>query len=180
MQELFYANWQSLLRTLIIGVLAYVALILLLRISGKRTLSKMNAFDFIVTVALGSTLATVLLSKDIALAQGVLAFAVLILLQFVITWTSVRAKWVRTLVTGEPTLLLHKGEPLPKALTQTRITKEELGSALRSAGLSSFHDAESVILETDGSFSVIPRGDKSNTSELVGVTMPTQSQPKAD
>ena len=180
MDQLFYANWQSLLRTLVIGVTAYAGLILLLRISGKRTLSKMNAFDFIVTVALGSTLATMLLSKDIALAQGMVAFAVLILLQFLITWTSVRAKWVRTLVTGEPSLLLHKGEPLPKALLQTRITKEELGSAIRSAGLSSFHDAESVILETDGSFSVIPRSDKSKPGELVGVTMPTQSQAKAN
>ena len=116
MEQLFYANSQSLLRTLVIGVAAYVGLILLLRISGKRTLSKMNAFDFIVTVALGSTLATVLLSKDIALAQGLLAFAVLIGLQFIITWTSVRISFVRKIVTGEPTLLLHRGQQLPKAL----------------------------------------------------------------
>jgi len=82
------------------GVLAYVALVVFLRVSGKRTLSKMNAFDLVVTVALGSTLATVLLSKDVALAEGVLAFALLISLQFVVTWSSVRARWVRQLATG--------------------------------------------------------------------------------
>ncbi len=72
----------GLLRILIVGPLAYILLIVILRTSGKRTLSKLNAFDFVVTVALGSTLATVLLSKDVPLIEGVLAFAVLAILQF--------------------------------------------------------------------------------------------------
>ena len=65
-------------------------LLLLLRVSGKRTLTRMNAFDLVVTVALGSTLATVLLTKSVALADGLVAFAVLILLQYGLTWLSVR------------------------------------------------------------------------------------------
>ena len=73
MEKIFFDNWESVSRTLIIGVIAYVALIFMLRISGKRTLSQMKEFDFIVTVALGSTLATVLLSKDVTLASGTLA-----------------------------------------------------------------------------------------------------------
>ena len=85
----FFDTWLALGRTAVVGVLAYLALVFLLRISGKRTLSKMNAFDLVVTVALGSTLATVLLSKNVALANGVLAFALLIGLQFAITWLSV-------------------------------------------------------------------------------------------
>ena len=55
MNMMFFSGWDGLLRTLVIGVLAYVILILFLRISGKRTLAKMNAFDFVVTVALGSS-----------------------------------------------------------------------------------------------------------------------------
>ncbi|KFC49981.1 membrane protein, partial [Halomonas sp. SUBG004] len=81
----FFSSWESLGRTLIVGVLAYAVLIVFLRLSGNRTLSKMNAFDLIVTVALGSTLATVLLSKDVALAEGALALGLLISLQFIIT-----------------------------------------------------------------------------------------------
>lgn len=69
MSQIFFDNWETLFRTLIIGVLAYVSLIMLLRISGRRTLSKMNAFDMVVTVALGSTLATILLNRDVALAE---------------------------------------------------------------------------------------------------------------
>jgi uncharacterized membrane protein YcaP (DUF421 family) len=144
-------------RTAAIGVLAYAILIFLLRASGKRTLSKMNAFDFVVTVALGSTLASLLLNKDVTLAQGALAFALLIALQFAITWSSVRARWVRRLVTGEPSLLAHRGACLPEAMRKARVNEDELLAAVRAAGLRSLGDAESVVLETDGSFSVVRR-----------------------
>lgn len=92
MEQMLFNGWDSILRTACLGVLAYVTLVLMLRLSGKRTLSKMNAFDFVATVALGSTLASTLLSKDASLAQGAAAFGVLILLQFVVTWLSVRFK----------------------------------------------------------------------------------------
>ena len=81
----FFDSWGGLVRVALVGVLAYSALVLLLRVSGKRTLSKMNAFDLIVTVALGSTLASIITSKDVALAEGMVAFVVLIGLQFVLT-----------------------------------------------------------------------------------------------
>jgi uncharacterized membrane protein YcaP (DUF421 family) len=84
-------------------------LVLLLRVSGKRTLTKMNAFDLVVTVALGSTLATVLLTKSVALAEGLTAFMLLIFLQFVLTWLSVRSRAVSRLVKSEPTLLAYQG-----------------------------------------------------------------------
>ncbi|MDQ3844263.1 MAG: DUF421 domain-containing protein, partial [Bacteroidota bacterium] len=71
MKNIFFDSWESIIRTIVITVLAYALLIFLLRTSGKRTLSKMNAFDFIVTVALGSTLATVMLNKNVALIDGV-------------------------------------------------------------------------------------------------------------
>lgn len=75
---MFFDNWLGLVRILVVGTLAYLALVMLLRVPGKRTLSKMNAFDFVVTVALGSTLATVLLSETVALVEGVTAFMLLI------------------------------------------------------------------------------------------------------
>ena len=67
---MFFDSWASLGRTAVVGILAYVALVLLLRVSGKRTLSSMNAFDLVVTVALGSTLASVFLSSSVPLARG--------------------------------------------------------------------------------------------------------------
>ena len=166
---MLFSGWDSLLRTLVVGVLAYVAIVVFLRVSGKRTLSKMNAFDLIVTVALGSTLATVLLAKDVALAEGILAFALLIGLQFAVTWSSVRVRWVRRLATGEPRMLLYSGEFLPAALLKARVTKDEDRAAVRSAGIDSLDKVRAVILETDGSFSVVKSSDNRNDSSLVGV-----------
>lgn len=169
---MFFNGWDALVRTLVVGVLAYVTLVVFLRISGKRTLSKMNAFDLVVTVALGSTLATVLLTKNVALAEGALAFALLIALQFIVTWSSVRAGWVRRLVTGEPRMLLYRGDYLHDALRTARVTVDEVRSAVRAAGLPALHDAEAVVLETDGSFSVVRRGDGAGASSLDGVVSP--------
>ncbi len=68
---MFFGSWQDLLRVAVVGSLAYFGLVALLRISGKRTLAKMNAFDFLVTVAMGSILATALLSRDVELAEAI-------------------------------------------------------------------------------------------------------------
>ncbi|QCF24781.1 DUF421 domain-containing protein [Hydrocarboniclastica marina] len=172
MELIFFDNWQVLLRTGIIGVLAYVTLVLLLRISGRRTLSKMNAFDLVVTVALGSTLATVILNKNVTLAQGTLAFALLIGMQYAVTWSSVRAGWVRRIVTGEPALLLYRGNLLTKALVAARVTQGEVKAAVRSAGLVDLEAVEAVVLETDGSFSVIKKEPGAEHSSLSDVQRP--------
>lgn len=172
MAQMFFDGWESMFRTLVVGALAYITLVIFLRISGKRTLSKMNAFDLVVTVALGSTLATVLLSKDVALADGALAFALLIGLQFVVTWSSVRARWVRQLVTGEPMMLVHRGVFLNAALRRARVTEDEVLAAVRASGFVSLNDAEAVVLETDGSFSVIGRSSGEDRSSLDGVQGP--------
>src|SRR5665811_1594614 len=114
---MFFDTWFGLLRVLVVGTLSYPALIALLRISGKRSLSKMNAFDLVVTVALGSTFATVILNNSIPLTEGVLALALLVFLQFVITWLSVRFEPVQTLVKS---CLLYTS-PSPRDRTRSRM-----------------------------------------------------------
>ncbi|CAM4212897.1 YetF domain-containing protein [Vreelandella rituensis] len=175
METIFFDGWGAIVRTGIIGVLAYVALVTVLRISGKRTLSKMNAFDLIVTVALGSTLATILLSKDVSLAQGIAALGLLVGMQFVVTWSSVRARWVRQLVTGEPALVLYQGKLLPEALKSARVTEDEVRAAVRSAGLPMLEVVEAVVLETDGSFSVVQRSEKRITGPTLEGLSPAGS-----
>ena len=150
-----FDSWDALVRILVVGTLAYVALVLMLRVSGKRTLSKFNAFDFIVTVALGSTLATVLLSKSVTLADGLLGLALLIGLQYLIAFLSVRSSGFRALVKSEPTLLLHRGEFLDGALRRERITRDEVLAVLRSAGVADRAEAAAVVLETDGTLNVL-------------------------
>ena len=156
---MFFDSWTGLGRVLLVGTLAYVALVAILRISGKRTLTKLNAFDLVVTVALGSTLATVLLSKDVALAEGVLAMVLLVFLQFMITWLSVRSAGFRDLVKSEPTLIMHQGEFLDGAMRAQRMTRDEVMAALRSNGVMDASQAAAVVLETDGTIAVIKGTD---------------------
>ncbi len=155
--DFLFQDWAGIARTLLVGVLAYAGLILVLRLSGKRTLSKMNAFDLVVTVALGSTLATILLSQDVALAEGLVALALLIGLQYVVAWLSVRSAAVSRLVKAEPALLLYRGQFLHEALRRERVTESEVLAAVRAQGLAKADAVEAVILETDGSFSVVQR-----------------------
>lgn len=152
---MFFNDWFGLLRVVIVGTLAYCGLVLMLRVSGKRTLSKMNAFDFIVTVALGSILATVLLSRDVALAEGITAFLLLIGLQYLITFLSVRSDRVEDIVKAQPALLMFHGEFLRDALRHERITELEIRSAIRSQGLTGVEDVIAVVLETDGTLTVM-------------------------
>lgn len=143
MQEALFQSWSAISRTVVVGVAAYAILVVLLRASGKRTLSKMNAFDLVVTVALGSTLATILLSKDVALAEGVTALLVLVAMQCVVAWLSVRSKTVRRLARSEPRLLVRRGQLLTKALKEDRLSHDDIS------------EVDAVILETDGRFSVV-------------------------
>lgn len=159
MQNIFFDSWSSIVRTVVITVLAYVSLIVLLRGSGKRTLSKMNAFDFIVTIALGSTLATVILSKNVALIDGLLAFSLLIFLQFVITYLSARYHTVSNLVKSTPALLVYNGKMLTENMKHERIATDEIYATVRRNGLSALDDVSAIVLETDGSMTVIKKVD---------------------
>lgn len=176
--SIFFDDWEGIVRTLVIGVLAYLVLVAWLRISGKRTLSKWNAFDFIVTIALGSMLATILLSKDVALAEGAAALGLLIALQFLITWLSVRVAWLRHLVKSEPSLLLEHGRMIDEALRQQRVTESELRAAVRAKGIAALEDVHAVVLETDGTFSVIRTADAGTRSALVDVPRIAEGEAK--
>lgn len=169
---MFFDSWSALGRIALTGIAVYCAVVLFLRVTGKRTLSKWNAFDFVVTIALGSTLAASLLSKDTAIVEGMLGLGLLMGLQFVVTWLSVRSSTVRRLLKSQPTLLLHEGRFQRNAMRRERVTESEVRAALRSHGVSSVERATAVVLETDGNFSVIvdhtPAGS-STLADVVGI-----------
>lgn len=152
--EMLFQNWEGVYRTIVIGTLAYITLVLFLRISGKRTLAKLNAFDLVVTVAIGSTLSAIMLQESVALAEGATALAVLIFLQFLVTYGSVRSSGFAKLVRSEPSLLARDGAFCENALKRERITKSEALGAVRSSGGQDVADVDFLILESNGSISV--------------------------
>ena len=173
MSDAFFSSLSSIMRVFVVGALAYAALVLLLRVSGKRTLAKLNAFDLVVTVAFGSTLATVLLSRTVPLLDGIAAFVILILLQLGVAWLGVRARWFRDLVTSEPTLLVRDGVLLEDAMQRERIDHGEVLAAIRQGGVVAMRDVRAVVLERDGSLSVVQRTDdpvdKTSLADVPGI-----------
>ncbi len=166
---MFFDSLDGLLRVSLAALVSYVALILLLRVTGKRSLAKLNAFDLVVTVALGSTLATIVVSADVPLAEGLLAFFALLVLQYALTWLSVRQHWFKQAVRSEPALLVSDGLLLDEALRRERVTRGEAYAALRKQGFGRIEDVAALVLETDGSFSAIPRAEGKVLTTLVDI-----------
>lgn len=150
---------ETVIRIILTGIGAYISIILILRISGKRTLSKMNAFDFIVTVALGSILASTLTSKQTPLLSGITAFATLVALQYIVAKLAHRSQRINQMIKSMPTLLYFQGSYLHENMTKERVLEIEVLQAIRSSG-TAFDKVEAVILETDGTFSVLTNAER--------------------
>lgn len=163
---MWFDTWHDLLRILLVGTSSYALLVVLLRATGKRTLAKLNAFDFVVTIALGSTLATILLDSRTSLVDGVVALALLVGLQMVVAATTARLPWTREVVTARPTVLLLHGEPRLDVMRRERVGLDELRQAVRRTGVGSLSAVAAVVLETDGTLSVVPTAQAGDLSVL--------------
>lgn len=151
---------------MLITVSTYVALVIMLRIAGKRTLAKMNAFDFVVTIAIGSVLSIIMMDKTIPLLEGIAALALLIILQYLISLATVNFKSLNSFVRSSPTLLFYEGEMLKKNMKKERVTKSEILASLRKEGIHSIADVKAVVIESNGDLSVIKK-DKSKPTETL-------------
>lgn len=166
---MWFHSWADIWRTLAVGASAYAVLVLALRVSGKRTLSQLNAFDFIVTVALGSTLATILLSTDVSLIEGITALGLLIGLQFLVAFAVSRAPRLQKAVKSRPVALVVDGQIQHEAIQASRLTSEEVRQAVRSSGVGDLSLCAAVVLETNGTFSVITKQQSGSGSALTDV-----------
>lgn len=154
----FFSSWDPVGRILVVGTAMYVSLVVFVRLSGSRTLAGMNAFDFIVTVAVGSAFGRVLTAKSVSLVEALVAFVLLIGLQFGVAF--LRSHWpaLTTVFTNPPVLLYFQGEFLPGPMRDERVTKAELRAAARKKKVASMEEIEAIVLESDGSLSVIETG----------------------
>jgi uncharacterized membrane protein YcaP (DUF421 family) len=127
---MWFGSWHDLGRLLVVGPVAYAVLVAVLRLTDTRTLSKLNAFDLVITVAVGSTLAPSFLSSEVTAAEGALGLILLVLLQYVVTWTSVRSPRVASMVRSEPSLIYRDGL-LEAAPCRERVTENEVRQVAR-------------------------------------------------
>lgn len=173
---MFFSSWSSLGHIVLLAAIVYFALVGALRLIGSRALAKMSAYDLVITIALGSLIATIPLQKDVTVADGLTAIATFLLLQHAMSWVLKRWPRTRGLVKGRPTLCVYEGRMLDDQMLHINVTDAEVRAAVRSSGMASLSQCLAVVLENDGSWSVVGYSDASDRSALEGLDPPVDTE----
>jgi uncharacterized membrane protein YcaP (DUF421 family) len=164
-----YGGLEPIARVLFIAVSGYVTLLLLLRASGQRTLAQMSALDLVITVTIGSAFGRVLTAREVALSEVVAAFASLVLLQWLVANLWGRTTAIRRYVATTPTLLYYDGEIIDRGMRRHHLVVDDLHAAARQHGMGSLGEARAILLEGNGSLSVLARNQYGDGSALDGL-----------
>lgn len=173
MKELIFKDWQSIGNVAFCTVIGYFVLFLFIRISGKRTLAKLTAFDFVVTITLGSTLSSMILGK-VTLIEGAVSLAIIILLQYLLAFSAKRSHFLEKAINASPTLVYYRGNYLKHAMEKEVLTKEEVLAAVREAGLGDVEDVEAVVMEINGELAVVKKSFAESYSSLEDIEIPNK------
>jgi uncharacterized membrane protein YcaP (DUF421 family) len=170
--SVFFAGWESIGRIVLLAACTYVGLVAGLRLLGEQALAKMSAYDLVITIALGSIVASIPLSKDVSLADGAAVVATYLGLQAITRWGTQRWHEVERAVKTSPRVVLWDGELVPKQVKAAQVTEAEIRAAARMAGHASLDHLLAIVLENDGSWSVVPQTDGRALSAFEGLELP--------
>lgn len=144
--------WEFVLR----AVVVYVLVLLMVRLSGKRTVGQLTPFDLLVVVLLGTAVQNALIGVDTSLLGGVLLAATLLLLNWLLARISARWWPVERLLEGRPVILVRRGRLLHQQLARQSISLHDFASARRLAGYGCVAQIELAVLEPSGEISFVP------------------------
>jgi len=139
--------------------LVYLAILIGLRVAGKREIGQMTVFDLVVLLLIANAVQNAMVGPDTSLLGGVLAAAVLLVMNALVAQLRLRVPGLRRFVEGTPTLLVLHGEVIQEHLRQEGLDQETLETALREHGVADVTEVEMAVLEIDGSISVVPVGE---------------------
>ena len=165
MDMLFFDNIDKLGRIVLTAVTVYVLIVIITKVSGKRSTSQLNNFDWIVTVMIGSLGASTILLKDIPLIEGISSILVLYVMQFLVTKYASISPQFSSFILSEPRIVFYQGQFLPDAMRAERLTRQELECAMRSEGVNNFDDVEAIVFESDAQLTIIPKPTSSDNNE---------------
>ncbi len=148
------SGWEIVARTVIV----YGALLVAIRLAGKREMGQMTAFDFVVILLVANAVQNAMVGTDTSVTGGLIAAGVLIGGNFLVSRARRRIGWLERGVEGSPTLLIHDGAFVEEHLRREGLNHEEVMMALREHGVDEVSGVQTAVLETDGSISVIPAG----------------------
>lgn len=165
----FFDGWDNTIRIVFMSVIVYIYLMVIMRLAGKRALSQFNMFEMIITIAYGSTIASILLTKTISFLEGAIALGMLTLIQFTLGFLQQKSEKFSSLVNPTPRCLYENDEYNEEALRREKVMKSEIRNVVRQQGIGSMNDVAVVVLEENGQMSVIPKSDASSLDVLEDV-----------
>lgn len=167
---LFWDGWEPVVHSAVMVVCGFVVLVLILRVSGPRTMAKMTPLDFIVAVTIGAAFGRTLTATSVPLAQTVLVLALLVGLQWLFSTIRARSPRARKALDNPPVLLFYMGQMQHRALRSHRLLEEDVHTAVRQSGAGSLEQVAAVILQQDGSLGAIGCDDLGDASSLLPFT----------
>lgn len=153
--EWVLTDFRSIALVVVSSVLAYMALVALTRLMGLRSFSKISSFDFALTVAFGSLLASIIISSDPPLGQGLTALATLFFIKWLVASARQRMRFARGIVDNDPLLLMARDQILSDNLKKAQITEDDLRAKLREANVLDLNQVRAVVMESTGDVSVL-------------------------
>ena len=170
---MFFHSWAGIGHVMLSSVVVFAIIVVLLRIVGQQALAKMSGFDVVFTVTLGSVIGTVVITRDVPIAEAVAALVTLLGMQEVTRFFQSRSLRVHHAVRQPPRVLLWDGELLEDRLRASSVSADEIRAAVRKAGLRSLSDARVVVLKNDGDWSVVAKREgESDESAFFGLPIP--------
>ncbi len=164
MEMLFFDNIDKLARIILTAAMVYLLIVAVTKVSGKRSTSQLNNFDWIVTVMIGSLGASTILLKNVPFIEGMSSILTLYLLQFLVTKYASISPSFSSFILSEPKIVFYQGQFLPDAMRDERLTRQELESVMRSNGIHSLDEIEAIVFESDATLNVITKErDKDST-----------------
>jgi uncharacterized membrane protein YcaP (DUF421 family) len=150
-------SWVELADKTLRTVAVYLAILVLLRVAGKRSVGQLSTFDFVVILLLSNVVQNAIIGPDNTLVGGLAGAAILIAINFVLVFFAFLNPRFERDIRGRATTLVENGHPNRKALRRELITSAELDASLRRQGYDGARAVESAVLEPEGSLTVVPK-----------------------
>lgn len=145
--------WELIVRSAVI----YFALIVALRLFGKRQIGQFTIFDLVLILLVANAVQPAMTGPDNSLVGGLIIIGSLVAVDGMVGLARARVPIVNQLLEPRPTVLAEDGKWQPKAMEAEDVTLEDGEMALREHGIADIEDVELAVLEADGSISVVPK-----------------------
>ena len=143
-----------LLEKILRPIIVYLALVILLRIIGKRELAQLNPFDLVVLLSLSNTVQNAIIGNDNSVSGGLIGAFTLLAVNYLVVRFLFKHRRLDQLVEGKPTMLIERGKIQQKNLAKELLSHSELLTVLHRQGFDDVSEVEQCVLEPSGTFAI--------------------------